>query len=129
MDRRYPFVSIEDPFDQDDWEPYSKFQETVGDSQQIVGDDLFVFRIGTFLLEGPMSGDSNCTLGEECVMRLVGSENGFSDANSLYFLDRNLGMTCGETVVNNDLFDGIANPNFGPSDTTYRTALAHAVTL
>ena len=42
MDRRYPFVSIEDPFDQDDWESYSKFQETVGDSQQIVGDDLLV---------------------------------------------------------------------------------------
>merc|ERR1712146_787663 len=39
---KYPFVSIEDPFDQDDWESYSKFQETVGDSQQIVGDDLLV---------------------------------------------------------------------------------------
>ena len=39
---RYPFVSIEDPFDQDDWESYTKFQETVGDSQQIVGDDLLV---------------------------------------------------------------------------------------
>ena len=42
MDRRYPFVSIEDPFDQDDWESYTKFQATVGDSQQIVGDDLLV---------------------------------------------------------------------------------------
>jgi len=39
---KYPFVSIEDPFDQDDWESYTKFQETVGDSQQIVGDDLLV---------------------------------------------------------------------------------------
>merc|ERR1719456_1726989 len=26
---KYPFVSIEDPFDQDDWESYTKFQETV----------------------------------------------------------------------------------------------------
>jgi len=39
---KYPFVSIEDPFDQDDWEAYSKFQAAVGDSVQIVGDDLLV---------------------------------------------------------------------------------------
>merc|ERR1719410_1022355 len=39
---KYPLVSIEDPFDQDDWEAYSKFHEQVGDSMQIVGDDLLV---------------------------------------------------------------------------------------
>jgi len=39
---KYPFVSIEDPFDQDDWAAYSKFQAMVGDSMQIVGDDLLV---------------------------------------------------------------------------------------
>jgi enolase len=39
---KYPFVSIEDPFDQDDWATYSKFQEIIGDSMQIVGDDLLV---------------------------------------------------------------------------------------
>ncbi|CAJ1430865.1 unnamed protein product, partial [Effrenium voratum] len=38
----YPFVSIEDPFDQDDWEAYSKFNSAVGDQVQIVGDDLLV---------------------------------------------------------------------------------------
>merc|ERR1719389_917900 len=40
--KNYPFVSIEDPFDQDDWEAYSKFQAACGDSMQIVGDDLLV---------------------------------------------------------------------------------------
>jgi enolase len=40
--KKYPFVSIEDPFDQDDWDAYSKFQATVGDGMQIVGDDLLV---------------------------------------------------------------------------------------
>jgi enolase len=35
-------VSIEDPFDQDDWEHYSKFTEKIGDKVQIVGDDLLV---------------------------------------------------------------------------------------
>merc|ERR1712196_572226 len=39
---KYPFVSIEDPFDQDDWETYSKFKEAIGDTMQIVGDDLLV---------------------------------------------------------------------------------------
>jgi enolase len=40
--KKYPFVSIEDPFDQDDWKAYSKFQAEVGDSMQVVGDDLLV---------------------------------------------------------------------------------------
>merc|ERR1712032_167375 len=39
---KYPFVSIEDPFDQDDWEAYSKFNKEVGKDCQIVGDDLLV---------------------------------------------------------------------------------------
>jgi len=39
---KYPFVSIEDPFDQDDWEAYSKFTADVGEQQQVVGDDLLV---------------------------------------------------------------------------------------
>jgi enolase len=38
---KYPLISIEDPFDQDDWEGYSKFMEQVPDVQ-IVGDDLLV---------------------------------------------------------------------------------------
>jgi enolase len=38
----YPVVSIEDPFDQDDWEAYSAFQEKIGEKIQIVGDDLLV---------------------------------------------------------------------------------------
>merc|ERR1712078_537743 len=35
----YPFVSIEDPFDQDDWEAYSAFQEKIGEKIQLVGDE------------------------------------------------------------------------------------------
>ncbi|XP_069506747.1 gamma-enolase [Ambystoma mexicanum] len=38
--RDYPVVSIEDPFDQDDWEAWSKFTAEVG--IQVVGDDLTV---------------------------------------------------------------------------------------
>lgn len=39
---KYPLVSIEDPFDQDDWDAYKMFMDAVGSSQQIVGDDLLV---------------------------------------------------------------------------------------
>ena len=38
--RDYPVVSIEDPFDQDDWEGYAKL--TASTKIQIVGDDLLV---------------------------------------------------------------------------------------
>jgi len=39
---KYPIISIEDPFDQNDWEGFSKLTSLVGDKIQIVGDDLFV---------------------------------------------------------------------------------------
>uniref|UniRef100_A0A7S1RUP6 Phosphoglycerate kinase n=1 Tax=Alexandrium catenella TaxID=2925 RepID=A0A7S1RUP6_ALECA len=39
---KYPFVSIEDPFDQDDWAAYSDFTKMCGKDMQIVGDDLLV---------------------------------------------------------------------------------------
>ncbi|GJW21055.1 enolase [Tanacetum coccineum] len=38
----YPIVSIEDPFDQDDWEHYGKMTAECGEHVQIVGDDLLV---------------------------------------------------------------------------------------
>eukprot|EP01018_Ginkgo_biloba_P018223 Gb_15598 [translate_table: standard] len=38
----YPIVSIEDPFDQDDWAHYSQFTAAIGEKVQIVGDDLLV---------------------------------------------------------------------------------------
>jgi len=39
---KYPIVSIEDPFDQDDWEHYNKLTASIGGKVQIVGDDLLV---------------------------------------------------------------------------------------
>ncbi|KAH7692530.1 enolase protein [Dioscorea alata] len=38
----YPIVSIEDPFDQDDWTHYAKLTAEIGEQVQIVGDDLLV---------------------------------------------------------------------------------------
>ncbi|KAI8833913.1 enolase [Chytridium lagenaria] len=53
----YPVVSIEDPFDQDDWESYHKF--TSSTDIQIVGDDLTVTnpeRIQTAIEKKAVSG-------------------------------------------------------------------------
>jgi len=38
----FPIVSIEDPFDQDDWESYKEMIARLGKKIQIVGDDLLV---------------------------------------------------------------------------------------
>lgn len=42
---KYPIVSIEDPFDQDDWAAYSSFTGDVGKATQVVGDDLLVTNV------------------------------------------------------------------------------------
>jgi len=39
---KYPIVTIEDPFDQDDFESYIKMTDMMGKDLQIVGDDLLV---------------------------------------------------------------------------------------
>lgn len=43
---KYPIVSIEDPFDQDDWESWQHITSTIGSKVQIVGDDLTVTNPG-----------------------------------------------------------------------------------
>jgi len=48
--KEFPIVSIEDPFDQDDWSSYASLTNSIGQNIQIVGDDLLVTnpkRIGT----------------------------------------------------------------------------------
>ncbi|MEM0465361.1 MAG: phosphopyruvate hydratase [Candidatus Pacearchaeota archaeon] len=41
----YKLISIEDPFDQDDWENYRKLNSLIGSKIQIVGDDLLVTNV------------------------------------------------------------------------------------
>ena len=42
LSNKYPIVSIEDGMDENDWEGWKYLTELVGDSVQLVGDDLFV---------------------------------------------------------------------------------------
>merc|ERR1719238_53472 len=41
----YPLITIEDPFDQDDWEAWKLFTDKVGGPTQVVGDDLTVTNV------------------------------------------------------------------------------------
>ena len=42
LTNQYPIISIEDPFDQNDWSGWQAFTKELGSSMQIVGDDIFV---------------------------------------------------------------------------------------
>jgi enolase len=53
--KKYPIVSIEDGFAEDDWKGWALMTETLGDKLQLVGDDLFVTnveRLGRGIAEG-----------------------------------------------------------------------------
>jgi enolase len=43
--KKYPIISIEDPFEQDDWANYTLFNKDVGTAVQVVGDDLLVTNV------------------------------------------------------------------------------------
>ena len=40
--KKFPIVSIEDPFDENDWDGFKKITNFLGNKLQVVGDDLFV---------------------------------------------------------------------------------------
>jgi len=42
---KYPIISMEDIFAEDDWEAYQKFTNSEGNKLQIVGDDLYVTNV------------------------------------------------------------------------------------
>jgi len=61
MIAKYPIVTIEDPFDQDDWDNWSKICSEVGKDVQIVGDDLTVTN-PTKIQQAIDQGSANCLL-------------------------------------------------------------------
>uniref|UniRef100_A0A7S2SSP1 phosphopyruvate hydratase n=1 Tax=Rhizochromulina marina TaxID=1034831 RepID=A0A7S2SSP1_9STRA len=58
---KYPIVTIEDPFDQDDWDNWSKFCKKIGKQVQVVGDDLTVTNINK-ISTAVEQGAANCLL-------------------------------------------------------------------
>jgi len=57
----YPIVSIEDGMGENDWEGWVHLTEAIGDSVQLVGDDLFVTN-ADFLARGIAEGAANSIL-------------------------------------------------------------------
>lgn len=58
---KYPIVSIEDPFNEDDWDGFKYITRKMGNKVQIVGDDLFVTNIQR-LQKGIETKACNCLL-------------------------------------------------------------------
>ena len=61
LTRRYPIVSIEDGMAEDDWEGWKALTDAIGNTIQLVGDDLFVTNPGR-LKDGIAHGIANSIL-------------------------------------------------------------------
>jgi len=58
---KYPIATIEDPFDQNDWDNWIKFTSQIGEKVQVVGDDLTVTNL-TFVQKAIDTGACNSLL-------------------------------------------------------------------
>ena len=58
---KYPIISIEDPFEENDWDSFANLTDLVGKKTQIVGDDLFVTNLKR-LKEGVQKKSGNAIL-------------------------------------------------------------------
>jgi enolase len=61
LQKKYPIISIEDGCDQNDWDGWKILTEKIGESTQLVGDDLFVTNVD-FLQRGIDSKTANSIL-------------------------------------------------------------------
>ena len=61
LQRKYPIISIEDGCDENDWTGWKQLTQALGDTTQLVGDDLFVTNTA-FLKKGIKSGVANSIL-------------------------------------------------------------------
>ncbi|WP_375758581.1 phosphopyruvate hydratase [Corallococcus exercitus] len=61
LTQKYPIISIEDGMAEDDWEGWKKLTDALGDTVQLVGDDLFVTNVER-LSKGIQTGTANSIL-------------------------------------------------------------------
>lgn len=59
--KKYPIISIEDGFSEDDWDGWKQITDRIGDKVQLVGDDLFVTNVNR-LADGINKGVANSIL-------------------------------------------------------------------
>ena len=77
--KKYPIISIEDGLDEDDWNGWKALTEAIGNTTQLVGDDLFVTNVNR-LQRGISEGISNSIL---IKVNQIGSLSETIDAVSL----------------------------------------------
>ena len=77
--KKYPIISIEDGLDEDDWNGWKALTEAIGNTTQLVGDDLFVTNVNR-LQRGITEGISNSIL---IKVNQIGSLSETIDAVSL----------------------------------------------
>lgn len=61
LQKRYPILSIEDGCDENDWDGWKELTDKIGETTQLVGDDLFVTNVD-FLKKGIDLGVANSIL-------------------------------------------------------------------
>ncbi len=81
MAKKYPIISIEDPFDEEDWSAFTEITKEIGDKVQIVGDDLFVTNVKR-LNKGIKMGACNALL---LKVNQIGTVSESMDAAALSF--------------------------------------------
>jgi enolase len=61
LQKKFPIISIEDGCDENDWDGWKVITDKIGDTTQLVGDDLFVTNVD-FLAKGISLGVANSIL-------------------------------------------------------------------
>ena len=84
---KYPIISIEDGMDENDWDGWKDLTERIGDSVQLVGDDLFVTNVER-LSRGIENGIANSIL---IKVNQIGS---LTETISAVNMAKNAGYTC-----------------------------------
>jgi enolase len=85
--QKYPIVSLEDPFSEDDWESFSNLNSKIGESVQLVGDDLYATNV-TRLKKGIAEKSTNAIL---IKLNQIGT---VSETMDTIFHARRYGMKC-----------------------------------
>jgi enolase len=84
---KYPIISIEDGMDENDWDGWKDLTERIGDSVQLVGDDLFVTNVDR-LSHGIENGIANSIL---IKVNQIGS---LTETIAAVNMAKNAGYTC-----------------------------------
>ncbi|MFX0078007.1 MAG: phosphopyruvate hydratase [Candidatus Hermodarchaeota archaeon] len=111
----YPIISIEDPFEENDYESFTALTQTLGKSIQIVGDDIFVSNIER-LQKGIEMGAANSlllkvnqigTLTEAMEAAHLAGSNGYTvvvshrsgETENTFIADLSVALSCGQIKI------------------------------